>query len=96
MRTSPILPAGTGLSGVMLLVCMWLTFCTLYLKTYSDGSPSAARAAAKGAADGLVKEATMGDTAISYDNEAVNAAMAKWGQLERHTVRPATGDHGAV
>ena len=54
-------------------------FCTLYLKTYSDGSPSAAKAAAKGQQTGLVKEATMGDTTISYDNEAVNAAMAKWG-----------------
>ena len=35
--------------------------------------------AAKGQQTGLVKEATMGDTTISYDNEAVNTAMAKWG-----------------
>ena len=49
-------------------------FCTLYLKTYSDGSMSAVQAAA-----GLVREATMGDTTISYDNTAVTEAMAKWG-----------------
>lgn len=54
-------------------------FCTLYLKTYSDGSVSVAQAAAKGQQTGLVKEAAMGDTTISYDNEAVTAAMAKWG-----------------
>ena len=54
-------------------------FCTLYLKTYSEGSTSAAQVAAKGQQTVLVKEATMGDTTISYDNEAVNTAMAKWG-----------------
>lgn len=52
---------------------------TLYLKTYSDGSPSAASAAAKGQQTGLIKEASMGDTSISYDNEAITVAMAKWG-----------------
>lgn len=54
-------------------------FCTLYLKTYSDGSLSAAQAAAKGQQTGLVREAAMGDTTISYDNTAVTEAMAKWG-----------------
>lgn len=54
-------------------------FCTLYLKTYSEGSVSTSLAAAKGQQTGLVKEAAMGDTTISYDNEAVTAAMAKWG-----------------
>lgn len=54
-------------------------FCTLYLKTYSDGSASTAQAAAKGQQTGLVKEAAMGDTTISYDNTAVTEAMAKWG-----------------
>ena len=49
------------------------------MKTYSEGSTSAAQVAAKGQQTGLVKEATMGDTTISYDNEAVNTAMAKWG-----------------
>lgn len=54
-------------------------YSTLYLKTYSEGSPSAAAAAAKGQQAGLIKEASMGDTSISYDNEAVTVAMAKWG-----------------
>lgn len=54
-------------------------FSTLYLKTYSDGSVTPARAAATGQQTGLVKEATMGDTTISYDNEAITEASAKWG-----------------
>lgn len=54
-------------------------YSTLYLKTYSDGSVTAAQAATKGQQTGLVSEAGMGDTTIKYDNEAVTAAMAKWG-----------------
>lgn len=54
-------------------------FSALYLKTYSEGSASPARAAASGQQAGLVSEATMGDTSIKYDNEAITAAMAKWG-----------------
>lgn len=54
-------------------------FCTLYLKAYSDGSLSAMQAAAKGQQTGLVSEATMGDTSIKYNNEAITAAMVKWG-----------------
>ncbi len=54
-------------------------FSTLYLKTYSDGSVSAAQAATKGQQAGLVSEAAMGDTSIKYDNTAVMAAQAKWG-----------------
>ena len=54
-------------------------FSALYLKTYSDGSLTPARAAATGQQTGLVKEATMGDTTVSYDNEAITEASAKWG-----------------
>lgn len=54
-------------------------FSALYLKTYSEGSVTPARAAATGQQAGLVKEATMGDTTISYDNEAITEASAKWG-----------------
>ncbi|WP_143321034.1 DUF4054 domain-containing protein [Clostridium sp. HBUAS56010] len=54
-------------------------FSALYLKTYSDGSATPARAAATGQQTGLVKEATMGDTTIRYDNEAITEASAKWG-----------------
>lgn len=52
---------------------------TLYLKTYSDGSMTTVQVAAKGQQTGLVDEASMGDTTIKYDNEAITAAMAKWG-----------------
>lgn len=54
-------------------------FSALYLKTYSEGSASPSRAAATGQQTGLVKTATMGDTTISYDNEAITEASAKWG-----------------
>jgi len=54
-------------------------FSTLYLKTYSDGSANAARAAEKGQQTGLISEATMGDTTVKYDNSAIMEAMAKWG-----------------
>lgn len=54
-------------------------FSALYLKTYSDGSATPSRAAATGQQTGLVKEATMGDTTVSYDNEAITDASAKWG-----------------
>lgn len=54
-------------------------YSAMYLKTYSEGSASPAQAAAKGQQTGLVREATMGDTTISYDNTAATAAMAKWG-----------------
>ncbi len=54
-------------------------FSTLYLKTYSEGSATAVQAAGRGQQTGLISEASMGDTSIKYDNEAVTLAMAKWG-----------------
>lgn len=54
-------------------------YSTLYLKTYSQGSVTEAQAAAKGQQTGIVSEATMGDTTVKYDNDAITAAMAKWG-----------------
>lgn len=54
-------------------------FSALYLKAYSDGSTTVAQAAASGQQSGLVSEASMGDTSVKYDNEAITAAMAKWG-----------------
>lgn len=54
-------------------------YSAMYLKTYADGTVSAAQAAAKGQQTGLVSEAVMGDTSIKYDNTAVVAAQAKWG-----------------
>lgn len=54
-------------------------YSTMYLKTYAEGSVSAAQAAAKGQQAGMISEAAMGDTTVKYDNSAVTAAMAKWG-----------------
>lgn len=54
-------------------------FSAMYLKTWSDGSASAAGVAASAGQPGAVKQATMGDTSISYDNAAVTAGTEKWG-----------------
>lgn len=54
-------------------------FSALYLKTYSDGSATAAQAAGSGQQTGLISEASMGDTSVKYDNEAITLSMAKWG-----------------
>ena len=35
--------------------------------------------AAKAANAGTVKSASMGDTSVSYDNTAINAATERWG-----------------
>lgn len=54
-------------------------YCAIYLKTYVDGSASSVQVAAASQQTGLVKEAEMGDTKISYDNSAITAATEKWG-----------------
>ena len=54
-------------------------FSALYLKTYAPGSRNAAQAAGKASQVGMVKEAAMGDTTLSYDNSAVTAGTEKWG-----------------
>lgn len=52
---------------------------SMYLKTYSPGSSDASQVANEASQLGVVKSATMGDTAVSYDNSAVTAGMEKWG-----------------
>ncbi len=59
-----------------LFVAHW---SALYLKTYSDGSPSTGAVASNAGQVGNVASATMGDTSISYDNKAIDAATEKWG-----------------
>ncbi|MBD5153095.1 MAG: DUF4054 domain-containing protein [Oscillibacter sp.] len=55
---------------------------TLYLRTYSaDGSATPAEAAATGALIGVVKSATLGDSSVSYDTDALTKATADWGDL---------------
>ena len=54
---------------------------TLYLRTYAESSPSPAQAAATGALVGVVKSATLGDSSVSYDTDALTKATADWGDL---------------
>ena len=53
----------------------------LYLRTYAPCSPDAAHAAATGALVGVVKSATLGDSSVSYDTDALTKATADWGDL---------------
>ena len=66
-------------------------FSALYLKTYSDGSATAAQAAGSGQQTGLISEASMGDTSVKYDN----VIHGKMGKLECDTIRTAAYFHGA-
>ncbi|MBR2999760.1 MAG: DUF4054 domain-containing protein [Oscillospiraceae bacterium] len=59
-----------------LFVAHW---AALYLKTYSDGSPSAASVASRAGSVGQIASAQLGDTSITYDNGAVDAGTEKWG-----------------
>ena len=54
---------------------------TLYLRTFAESSPDAAQAAATGALVGVVKSATLGDSSVSYDTDALTKATADWGDL---------------
>lgn len=54
-------------------------YATLYLRTYSDGSPNVQAAANSGALIGTVASATLGDASVSYDTRAIVAATEKWG-----------------
>ena len=54
-------------------------FAALYLKTYKPSSDNASQVATSAAQVGVVKNATMGDTSIGYDNSAVTAGTEKWG-----------------
>ena len=54
-------------------------YATLYLRAFSDGSPSTAASANSGAVIGLVTSASLGDSSVSYDTKAIVAATEKWG-----------------
>lgn len=56
-------------------------YLTLYLRTYSTGSATPAQAAASGATVGVVKSATLGDSSVTYDTEALTKGTEKWGGL---------------
>ena len=50
----------------------------LRLQTYADGSNPMVTAT-RSANVGTVKQATMGDTSLSYDNTAINGGTERWG-----------------
>lgn len=54
---------------------------TLYLRTFAESSTDTAQAAATGALVGVVKSATLGDSSVSYDTDALTKATADWGDL---------------
>lgn len=60
-------------------------YATLYLRTYAQSSPTAARAAASGALVGVVKSATLGDSSVSYDTSALTKGTENWGDLNATT-----------
>ena len=56
-------------------------YATLYLRTYAPASESPDQAAATGALVGVVKSATLGDSSVSYDTDALTKATENWGNL---------------
>lgn len=54
-------------------------FMSMYLKTYNQNPTSAQEVAAAAVQTGAVKQASMGDTSISYDNSAIISGTEKWG-----------------
>ncbi len=56
-------------------------YSTLYLRTYAESSVSSSQAAATGALVGIVSSATLGDSSISYDTNALTKATENWGDL---------------
>lgn len=56
-------------------------YAALYLRTYATASGSPQEAAATGALVGVVKSATLGDSSVSYDTDALTKATENWGDL---------------
>lgn len=56
-------------------------YSTLYLSTYAPESDTAKQAAATGSLVGIIKSATLGDSSVTYDTDALTKATADWGSL---------------
>lgn len=56
-------------------------YATLYLRNFSDNPQTASQAAATGSVSGVVKSATLGDSSVSYDTEAVTKGLSEWGDF---------------
>jgi hypothetical protein len=77
MANDSVLPSNWGSSWRYAAGLYVAHFGSLYLKTYKESSGSSHETAADML--GVVKQATMGDTSVSYDNSAVTAGTEKWG-----------------
>ena len=60
-------------------------YVTLFLRSYSPSSETAAQAAASGALVGVIQSATLGDSSISYDTSAITTGTEDWGDLNSTT-----------
>lgn len=56
-------------------------FCAMYLQTYSPNSETPGQAAATGGLTGVIKSATLGDSSVTYDTDALTQATSEWGSL---------------
>lgn len=56
-------------------------YSTMYLSTYAPSSSNADQAAATGGLVGVIKSATLGDSSVTYDTDALTKATAEWGSL---------------
>lgn len=56
-------------------------FSTMYLSTYAPSSDTASQAATTGGLVGVIKSATLGDSSVTYDTDALTKATAEWGSL---------------
>lgn len=56
-------------------------YLTLYLQTYSPSSETPGQAAATGGLTGVLKSATLGDSSVTYDTDALTKATSEWGSL---------------
>ena len=54
---------------------------TLYLRTYAQNSATPSQAASTGALVGVISRATLGDSTVSYDTDALTKATEDWGDL---------------
>ena len=53
----------------------------MYLSTYVPNSETASQAASTGALTGVIKSATLGDSSVTYDTDALTKATEEWGSL---------------
>ena len=56
-------------------------YATLHLRSFSESPQTEAQAAGTGSVSGVVKRASLGDSTVEYDTEAVTSALADWGDF---------------